>query len=215
MNTRERRASKEMMVLKLLWLWIGLLGGDAWAEPDRVARLDAGEVLVSSVEVKGADIPRAVVEAVVEAPPEAVWAVVSDCNRYPQTMPNTKEAKELSRAGNKVICRMVTEMPFPLPDFVVKTEAVHRVKPPHYRRTWTLIGGDLERNDGLWDIRPFKGKSGRSLVRYEILAVPKMAVPATLQAFAQRRTLPGLMARLRDEVKKWQGRAKGPAGQPN
>ena len=164
--------------------------------------MTAGETLVSTVQVEGAALPRARVEAVIDAKPAMVWAVVSDCARFSKTMPNVKASKLVKRDGPKVFCRTVADLPFPLPDLVAETEARHEVEGSHYRRRWWLLRGDFERNEGLWDVRPF-GKSGaRSLVRYEILAVPRVAVPDVLQALAQKTSLPGLMERLRNEVKR-------------
>ena len=71
----------------------------------------------------------AVVMAVIDSAPEALWAIISKCSAYKRTMVRTIDSKDLSRKGNKVRCRVTVDLPFPLSDITATTDAVHTVKP--------------------------------------------------------------------------------------
>jgi ribosome-associated toxin RatA of RatAB toxin-antitoxin module len=164
--------------------------------------LSAGEIIVETKAVKGSDVPRASVTAVVDAAPAEIWAIVSDCNTYSKNMIRIESAKELSREGNQVVCEVTADMPFPLSNLTAQTRAKHTVGPPVWSREWTLIKGDYTSNEGSWRIQAFDLEGTRSLVVYSVHAVPDMMVPDSLIKKAQRDTLPDLIKNLRKKVGK-------------
>ena len=177
-----------------------LFAGSATAlPPDKArAKLERGEVLVKSEAVEGTKFPRTEALAVVNAPPERVWAIVSHCEHFKKHLPRTADSKELRRDGNVVVCRVETELPFPMKNLVGVTRAVHAVTPGQkWTRTWELVEGDYEFNRGLWELTPYEGDSQRTLVRYRIHVQPKIAVPQSLVTRSQTRALPDLFEKLR------------------
>lgn len=176
-----------------------LLCSPALAAEDREARLDKGEVLASSENVPGTRVPLAQVEAVIHAPPEKVWAYVSDCARYSTTFQRILASRELAREGNTVTCEVTTDLPFPLADLTSVNRAVHTVEPgKRWLREWKLVSGDYDFNQGSWELVPFRGDAGRTLARYRLHAQPKVGLPQGLVQAAQERNLPGVMHRLRE-----------------
>lgn len=177
---------------------LSLASAHALASDDVDARLAKGEVLVRSEKVEGADMPVTHALGVVNAPPEKVWAIVSDCNNFTKNLPRIAEAKELERKGDTVVCRVVTKLPFPLKNLAGVTRAVHEVSAgERWTRTWDLIEGDYEYNRGAWTLTPFAGDPKRTLVRYRIHVQPKISVPSSLIRHSQTRALPELYERLR------------------
>ncbi|MEY3014850.1 MAG: hypothetical protein RIT45_3585 [Pseudomonadota bacterium] len=165
---------------------------------DEKARLEAGEVIIRAYAVKGSELPRTKLRAVINAPMEKVWAVIERCNDYKRTMVRVIESKELSRKGNVVTCRVKVDMPWPIDDLAATTRAVHTAVPgKSYSRVWSLVDGDYKANEGGWKLTPWGDKPGRTYVEYEVYAVPKIAVPVWIQKKAARSALTDLIERLR------------------
>lgn len=179
-----------------------LMASTVSAKPTFHERLTSGEIIVDTFPVKGSDVPKAKVTAVVDAPPAAIWAIISDCNTYEKNMIRVAQAKELSRDGNTVVCEVTADMPFPLSNLTAKTRAKHTVGPPIWSREWSLIEGDYTSNEGNWTIQAFDLEGTKSLVMYSVHAVPDMMVPDSLIKKAQRDTLPDLIKNLRKKVKR-------------
>jgi ribosome-associated toxin RatA of RatAB toxin-antitoxin module len=165
---------------------------------------DAG-ISVTKRPFPNSPIPEATVTAVVDAPPEIVWSLVSDCANYQRTMPNIADSVEVKREtlddGTEVkTCRVVAALPFPFPNLTSLTRGVHRVEPgKSWSRTWSFVSGDYVKNEGGWKITPVDdGK--RSRVEYTIEAQPKIALPDWLIADVEESKLPQLMKNLRAEA---------------
>ena len=165
------------------------------------ARLAKGEVLVTSREVAGCELPEVTAQAVVDAPPDRVWRIIDDCNHYKRHMPRVSASRELERKGNTVQCEVTVDMPFPLSDLTAVTQAEHVIGPPRWSRTWKLVRGDYDRNEGSWNLTAFDAAGTRTRVVYRLQVAPKTMVPNALVKKAQLNTLPDLMHRLREAVK--------------
>jgi ribosome-associated toxin RatA of RatAB toxin-antitoxin module len=170
--------------------------------PAARAQLERGEVLIETEVVPGSSLPRVCMDAMIDAPPERVWALINDTNGYTRTMPAVKRVEELSREQDgeleRVRVRLTVGMPFPLKDLTSITRAVHTVRPGEfYQRAWELESGDYDANEGAWTLTPFEGDTRRTRVRYEVLAAPRIRIPGAVQKLAQKKALPKLIERLR------------------
>lgn len=183
------------MTLPLVLILL-LLSGTAYANEE--ARLANGEILIATQNVAGSDVPKAVVTGVINAPPERIWAIVSDCDRYEGRLPRIRAAREVERSGNTVVCEVTVALPFPISDLTARTRATHTAGPREWRREWTLIEGDYQRNDGSWVLTPFQGDSNRTLVVYTVHAEPNNRVPQRLRNRAQESSLPDVIETLRN-----------------
>jgi hypothetical protein len=174
----------------------------AIAEPSHEDRLQGGEVFVTSENVAGTEMPLSQVEGVVEASPEAVWAIVSECSNYAKHFQRILASEELQREGNVVTCKVTTDMPFPISDLTSINRAVHTVEPgKRWKREWKLVEGDYAFNQGSWELTPFRGDPKRTLARYRIHAQPKISLPQGIIRAAQGGNLPNVMNRLRELTK--------------
>lgn len=165
------------------------------AAPTDVERLAAGEILVKK---PGKDAVQVV--AVIDAPPDKVWPIVSDCARYKTTMPSIADSQMLSRDGDTMTCRVTADIPFPFPDLVSVTRAKHTVTPDRYERKWTMIEGDYEKNEGSWLLEPFGPTGTQTLATYSLLARPKIPLPDAMVQRVQESRLPDMMKSLRKQV---------------
>lgn len=183
----------------LLGLAVFAVSPEARAQDKGLAK---GKIRVQTEKVKGSDIPRVVVTAVVDAPPPKVWEVVSNCDKFEQRMPNIEQARIVSAKGNVVICEVEIDLPFPLSNLTARTRGIHHVGPKVWSRKWSLIRGDYSFNDGSWVLTPY-GKDGkRTLVVYKVHAEPDTHVPDWVREKAQKSSLPKMIKRIRQEVKK-------------
>ncbi|HEY4120176.1 MAG TPA: SRPBCC family protein [Byssovorax sp.] len=178
---------------------LALAAAAAVAAPG-LAGAEGGDVEVKTVAVAGSDTPKIVMTGTMDAPPEKVWAIVSDCSKYKERMPRIAAARELARAGNTRTCEVTIEMPFPLSNLTAVTLATHTEAPPHFVRAWKLVRGDYKVNDGSWDVTAAPG--GKSKVTYSVHAEPNTAVPGWVRERAQKSALPDMFARVAAEAKK-------------
>lgn len=178
----------------------------AQASPDE-SLLAKGEIVTKLRKVPGSDVEEATAKAVIDAPPAIVWGIVGDCKNYKNTMPTivessvTKTERPLPSDGPLATevrhCRVVADLPFPLPDLVSLTRSVYTTDPGKmWRRQWTMTGGDYNRNEGDWTIVPW-GDGQKSLATYRIHAEPKVPLPGSMIASIQERKLPEVMTKLR------------------
>ncbi len=192
--SRLLRVSASGCACALVLLALPVRGEDALK-----ARLGRGEIITGQEAVEGSEVPAATLQAVVDAPPEQVWRIVSDCGGYQKSMPRIAASKELSREGDTVICEVTADLPFPLADLTAKTRAEHAVVPgKKWSRTWTLEEGDYHENRGSWTLTPFDEDPARTLVQYRVQAKPKVPIPQSLARSFQTRALPDVVKRLRE-----------------
>lgn len=186
-----------------LYLLVLTLPGAARAERPTEAGLARGKIYVNEHKVKGTDSPEMRVTAVVEAPPERIWPLVSNCNQFNRTMPRISKGKILSRKGNIMICRVTVDVPFPLSDLTSTTRNVIDKRPAegYYARHWKMISGDYKRNRGSYIVSRFKKNPKRSLVKYIVFVEPNMYVPTWLRAMAQKKSLPKMIRKIRNIAK--------------
>ncbi len=176
-----------------------LLTALAAADATDVERLARGDVLVSTEKVAGTDNPRAVVRAIIDAPPEKVWALVIECGDYQRTMPRILASTLVKREGSVDVCKVTTDMPFPLPDLTSTTRIERTVKDGVWLRTWKLIEGDFKVNEGSWKLTSIEG-GAKTAVEYRILVEPNLPLPQSIAAAAQRKTLPDMIEGLRKRL---------------
>ncbi len=203
-------ATAPLAAISLAALAVLLGSGSATAaEPARTLdqRLDEGEVISTFTDVAGSEFPRVVVQAVIEVPPEQVWALLDRCGDYEKTMKRTLSSVEVFRKkgpkGTTVRCDITIDLPAPVKNLRSVSDALHVVEPGvRWSRKWTLVEGDFDKNDGGWTLTPFRGSRGRTLVRYELHAEPILKVPTGIQNFIQRKSIPRLFAHLREQAAK-------------
>lgn len=170
------------------------------AETAKLLKLGKGDIIVKSVKVKGARVPEFTVSGVVNAPLDAVWKVVSDCDNYESVMPRVEAASVVKRKGNLSHCKVRVDLPFPL-SHLDSVTAVTVGKPQvdgARRMSWRLVKGDYRRHEGQWTLSSFGPKdSGRTLVVYTVLVDPKLAVPPGLLRRSQAKEFPGVIKGIR------------------
>ena len=158
-------------------------------------------------------IPEVKAEAVVDAPPAAVWEVVRDYEAQTRTMPYTEVARVLSReAGDKSLL-LYTVIKAPLAarrDLTVRItdESQWQGGQGFLKARWSAsetgpapVDGivRVRLNDGYWLLRPREG-GARTHVTYYLYTDPGGSVPRWIVNQANRSSLPEIVRALRREV---------------
>lgn len=167
--------------------------------------LEKGEVLVKTEEVRGSDVPRMVVTAIVEAPPAKVYEIVTNCDKFPERLPRIKDAKTLEKHRDGHTCKVTVNLPFPLSDLTAVTRDRRKAGPDEWFRKWKLVEDaetDYKLNEGGFVLKPYHDDPTRTLLIYSVHAEPKTIVPDFVREKAQKKSFPGMVERIRDEVKK-------------
>lgn len=202
------------------WLALALLSAAASAEPTSPtavaqetvpAAVLAGDIVVDRIESPGDAVPTFRARARIDAPPALVWDLVSHCAGYATLMPRVVSSKELSRVGNRVECAVTVDLPFPLPELASVTVAHHRedAAAGRYERTWSLLRGDYETNEGAWLVEPLDG-GARTLATYRVRAKPTLPVPASFASLFQAGPLADSMGAVRDAAHRRNKNASAP-----
>ncbi len=173
----------------------------ATADDDLKARLEKGEVEITTRAIAGSSLPEVTAQAIIETPPERLWAIVQDCGNYQKTMQRVVRSKEISQQGQKVVCEVEIGLPFPLSNLVGVTESTHTIGPPKWQRAWHLLRGDYEVNDGSWTLTRYEDDPKRTLAIYRVHAIPKSAVPDAILRKGQRTAIPNMFNHLRELTK--------------
>jgi hypothetical protein len=184
-----------VVILGLLTATVGVADGDL------KTRLESGEVVITTRAIAGTNLPEVTAKGIFEAPPERLWAILQDCGNYKKTMQRVVRSKEISRDGAKVICETEIGLPFPLSNLVGVTESTHVLGPPAWSRTWHLLRGDYEVNEGSWTLTRYGDDAKRTLVVYRVHAIPKSAVPDAIIRRGQHTAIPDLFNHLREITK--------------
>lgn len=95
---------------------------------------------------------------ILKAPAAALYAVVTDYERYPQWLPEFKSATVLATNGNTVDVEFTFAIP--LKQIRYRIRVVHQ--PEQFKTDWTFLGGDLlDDTVGGWHFEPIDDASTR------------------------------------------------------
>jgi len=163
--------------------------------------LNAGEVVVRERSPRNGKGVAFEAFGIIRNTPDSVWPVLRDCGRFQEFLPRTKKSEMRNRVGNTVVCFTEIAMPFPFDNLwadVKVSESVHGGG--EYSRTWSLIRGTYEWNDGSWRLYPWNGGK-QSLLVYRLAVNPKISVPDFLIRKGQTGALPDLYEALNGRVR--------------
>ena len=186
-----------------------LLCAAAWVHADEPTapqltvedRLAAGEVIVTARRVEGFAIPALSVEAVLDVPPERVWALVDDCHGYRKTMPRVADSVETERSGARSICKWRVSMPFPFSDIGTVVEATSVASGNRWDRQFHQVSGDFIRNEGAWHLERFGDDGKRTRVGYRLHAVVSSVVPDGFMKRGQVKAMHEMIGMMRTALK--------------
>lgn len=131
----------------------------------------------------------------IEADPEALWEVMTDCPRAPEFVPGLRSCRVLE---SEVHAALVEHRARPFLFLPEMTYAFREHREPFRSIRFQRVSGSLKAMEGRWDLR--RQGSGSTVVWYTVLLDPGFLVPEWLVRRALRRELPELLAALKRRV---------------
>lgn len=175
--------------------------GADWVDNAAVQeRLGAGEVVVQSAAATLAAHPSGRVRAAIriQAPPEAVWAVITDCRQTLAFVPGLKRCRSVRRAPDGSWEDIEHELRYAW--FLPSVRYVFRAT---YQRPARIdfrrVSGDLKEEEGSWRLSRSADGSA-TVVAYEMYLEPGFWVPRSLVTRSLRQDLPAALSGLRERV---------------
>jgi len=171
------------------------------------AALESGQVVTAEENAEAAD-PHAEPEAgrqtvvvasgILQERPADVWAALIDFAAWSHWMPNSAEATVTERRGDEVWLSRRIDVLWTS----VRYRVVWTLAPALGLARWRLdpsVPHDIADTRGYWQLVPVEG--GRAtLVRYQAAVDSGRTVPRLVEETLTRRSLPGMLSGLREEV---------------
>ncbi|MCB9545063.1 MAG: SRPBCC family protein [Myxococcales bacterium] len=136
---------------------------------------------------------------VIEAPPEAVYGLVTDFESYPSFVPNQVGARIVSAEGEHA-----WQVEFELSVAKKLRYTLDLKGDPGRSVRWTLVAGDMmEQNVGGWTLEALPG--GKTRATYAIDVKLRGFVPRSISRALIERTLPANLDAFKREAERRQG----------
>lgn len=165
-----------------------------WLDPAALAAHEVRVELVRSERPLTAEIRLA---TEIDAPPEAIWAVLKACEVAPEYVPNVQSCRRIEQLdGGRAELFVQTIKPmFFLPSF----EHVFRLDYTPFTHIGVhRVSGPIEYLEGGWWLVP--QDNGRTLLVYELALDPGMPIPRFLVRATLKRDLPQVLAAVRERA---------------
>lgn len=188
-------------------------------------KLKQGKLIVHLRKFPNGNLRMGRVMGVVDAPIDKVWQVITDYNHFKDFMPKISESfmvnpkaveginfneikdwPKMERMLRKFKLEEIQsdtvyfynrfDSPWPFSDYYYILKII--LSPANYSTHWSMIGGNMEVNDGCWELTPFEDKT---LAIYTFCIDPGTPIPPTFLRMGMRITLPDVIKAVRRRVK--------------
>jgi coenzyme Q-binding protein COQ10 len=130
---------------------------------------------------------------VINAPPEKVFAVITDYEKYPEFLPEVKKVKVEFGSGNVKEVTYTVDIKAKVITYTLK----HTARPPD-ELAWTMVRGEMMKgNDGAWVLQ--KVSEGTEAT-YKIDLRLGALVPSMVERMLAEQSLPGLLANFKKRI---------------
>lgn len=163
-------------------------------------RLEAGETLVTMVEVTGAPVREGIARRLLAAAPERVFRAISDYAHYAEFMPFVTSSRAAGQNAGQEQWELALDLPWPSPDERFLITAESQAGAGRWTSSWRLVPGSSEvlENRGDWTLEPYG--PDRTLVTLRMRSHSGPPIPVGLQERATRDSLPWMLDGLRQHV---------------
>jgi ribosome-associated toxin RatA of RatAB toxin-antitoxin module len=184
----------------LLALWFAAHSHAERLPPYERERLEAGETLVTMVEVTGAPVREGVARRLLSATPERVFRAISDYAHYAEFMPFVTSSRSAGQNAGQEQWEFQLDLPWPSPDERFLITAESQASADRWTSSWRLVpgSGEVLENRGDWTLEPY-GRD-RTLVTLRMRSHSGPPIPVGLQERATRDSLPWMLDGLRQHV---------------
>ena len=136
---------------------------------------------------------------VISAPPEKVFEVVADYEKYPEFLPEVKKVKVDFGTGNVKEVTYTVDIKAKVITYTLK----HTARPPD-ELAWTMVRGEMMKgNDGAWILKPVpEGTEATYKIDLKLGAL----VPSMVERMLAEQSLPGLLANFKKRIESQKAR---------
>ncbi len=165
------------------------------------AALDKGEILVHLKEIAGTPVKRAMAVALVDAPAEAVFSVLTDYKEFTHFMPYCKKVQLQKTEGESSWVRFELDFPWPIGDrhYVLQlTDTQEEVSGTSvFTSAWKYVADSGNINDtyGSWQVLAYGEK--RAFLKYTVFTDPGGILPNWARNMATEVAVPKVIKGLR------------------
>ena len=130
---------------------------------------------------------------VIEAPPDEVFAVIEDFEKYPEFLPEVKRVKVEPGSGGTKEVTYTIDLKAKLITYTLR----HTAHPPHELR-WSFVRGEMMKgNDGAWVLQPVpQGTQATYKIDLKLGAL----VPSMFERMLAEQSLPGLLQNFKKRI---------------
>jgi coenzyme Q-binding protein COQ10 len=136
----------------------------------------------------------------VNVPPEKMFAVIVDYEKYPEFLPEVKKVKVEAGQGSIKEVTYSVDIKAKVINYTLK----HIADPP-LKLSWTMTRGEMMKgNDGSWSLKPGP-QPGTTEATYTIDLKLSSLVPGFIEKALAETQLPGLLANFKARAEKLHG----------
>jgi uncharacterized protein YndB with AHSA1/START domain len=193
-TTAWRTGARRTFLALCVWLACGAAAVPDWTLSDAdLVRLDQRQVLLPASSEPNAGSVRAAIE--IDASAERIFRIMTDCAQALQFVPHLSGCSVLESAADGSWQTIQHEMNYGR--FLPRTSYVFRADyRPFERVRFSGMRGDLQQNEGLWELLPRRDGAATVLV-YRAQIIPRFYVPRRIALAGLKRDLPDLLQGLR------------------
>jgi len=198
----ERATRMRISILALAFaaaLPVGAAAEVSWLGDRTVQqRLAAGEIVIRADVEPDAQRGRIAAAIRINAPPESIWSVLTDCEHASAFVPGLKRCRLIEHAADGSHDLIEHEVKY---SWLMPT--IRCVLRANYQRPLRLdfhrIDGDMREEEGSWRLERQAG-SRATIVEYRLYVDPGFWIPQALVRHSLRVELPAALAALRSRV---------------
>ena len=170
---------------------------------DQISRLNQGEILI---DVIPGEVPVGDVLGVIDAPPEALHAIIADVSRHDEIFADTSLSEVVGQDGEYLLQHGITDTPWPMADrewtlrawsgpMEVEGLAV-------LVSTWEYVpdSGNIVDTEGYYLLIPWGDDGSKTLLRYHIMVDLGTWLPDFLLEWSTENMLPDQVRALRAQI---------------
>lgn len=175
-------------------LWAGSAWGAVSLDPKIKKQLDEGKIVTSVEQNPHTKVYAPTGQAIVDAPVEDVWNIITDFNSFGEFMPNTIFYKPVGWKDGRLFvdCRIKVAL------MTLDYQLSYIIDENSHTTYWFYVKGPIRDTQGYFRVEPYE--KGRSLVTYTTTVEVGAAVPGFIEKALSKSTFPKIFESLRKRV---------------
>ncbi|MBN2789297.1 MAG: hypothetical protein JXR69_03835 [Candidatus Delongbacteria bacterium] len=186
-------------IIPIIFLYIVCLS--ALSFPDNTGKIvfNEDDMIVRLIEKKGSDIKTAEALFLVDSSPIKCHKIINNVLNYPSFMPDIEKTTFVKKTARGTEYDFVYDAP--IFDIEYTLLLKDSLKNGIYHIEWSYIKGELNENNGSWEIMTNPEDSTETLIKYKIYLDPGTILPDWLMNRLTAGSIPDMIYSIRKKVK--------------